>query len=83
MASFISRPNRARRHSIGSSVLLLGSGRSYRLAFGAQAGLLGAAAARLGLARYYVLVSWATLEALVNYARRGVPAVWEQAEGTR
>jgi cellulose synthase/poly-beta-1,6-N-acetylglucosamine synthase-like glycosyltransferase len=68
---------------LGSSLLLLGSGRSYRLAFAAQVGLLGAAVARVGLARYYVLVSWATLEALVNYARRGVPAVWEQAEGTR
>jgi hypothetical protein len=30
-----------------------------------------------------VLVSWATLVALSNYLRRGVPATWEVAEGTR
>jgi len=28
-------------------------------------------------------VSWATLQSLVNYVRRGVPATWEAAEGTR
>jgi len=67
---------------LGSSVLLLRSGKVYRATFAGQAGLL-AAATRVGLARYYVLVTWATLEALANYVRRGVPAVWEQAEGTR
>jgi hypothetical protein len=30
-----------------------------------------------------VLVSLATLVALWNYARRGVPATWQVAEGTR
>ena len=35
------------------------------------------------LAYYYVLVTWATVVALANYLRRGVPAVWEKAEGTR
>lgn len=35
------------------------------------------------LAWYYVLVSWATTKALINYLRRGVPAVWEKAEGSR
>jgi cellulose synthase/poly-beta-1,6-N-acetylglucosamine synthase-like glycosyltransferase len=67
---------------LGSSVLLLRSGGLYRAAFAGQVGLLGAAT-RVGLARYYVLVTWATLVALRNYARSGVPAVWEQAEGTR
>ena len=37
----------------------------------------------VGVARYYVLVTWATLESLVNYVRRGVPATWDAAEGTR
>ncbi len=37
----------------------------------------------VGIARYYVLVTWATLVALWNYLRRGVPATWEPAEGTR
>ena len=35
------------------------------------------------LAWYYTLVSWATTRALVNYLCRGVPPVWEKAEGTR
>jgi hypothetical protein len=30
-----------------------------------------------------VLVTWATLLALLRYVRFGVPAVWEKAEGTR
>jgi hypothetical protein len=37
----------------------------------------------VGIARYYVLVTWATVVALWNYARRGVPSTWEAAEGTR
>jgi hypothetical protein len=49
----------------------------------AQLLLLTAAAAGVGIARYYVLVSWATLVALWNYLRRGVPATWEVAEGPR
>jgi cellulose synthase/poly-beta-1,6-N-acetylglucosamine synthase-like glycosyltransferase len=35
------------------------------------------------LAYYYLLVNQATVVALVHYLRRGVPAVWEKAEGTR
>ncbi len=48
--------------------------------------LLGKARIRVpfaGLAWYYTLVSWATTKALFNYLRRGVPATWEAAEGTR
>ena len=37
----------------------------------------------IGNARYYVLVTLATLVSLRNYLRRGVPATWEVAEGTR
>ena len=33
--------------------------------------------------RYYALVTWATVVALWNYLRRGVPATWDAAEGTR
>lgn len=68
---------------LGSSVLLVRAGRAYRLTLGAQLGLLAAAVAQRGVARYYVLVTWATLPALVNYLRAGVPPVWEKAEGTR
>ncbi len=48
-----------------------------------QLGLLAAAAVGVGIARYYVLVSWATVVALWNALRAGVPPVWEKAEGTR
>ena len=59
------------------------TGRTYRTALAAQLALLASAVARGGVARYYVLVTWATLPALANYLRAGVPAVWEKAEGTR
>jgi cellulose synthase/poly-beta-1,6-N-acetylglucosamine synthase-like glycosyltransferase len=68
---------------LGSSVALVGTGLVYQLALGAQILLLAAAAAGVGIARYYVLVTWATVASLVNYLRAGVPAVWEKAEGTR
>ncbi len=48
--------------------------------------LLGKARVRVpfaALAWYYTLVSWATTKALLNYLRRGVPATWEAAAGTR
>ena len=45
--------------------------------------LLVAAAVGVGIARYYTLVTWATVVSLWNYLRRGVPATWEAAEGTR
>jgi glycosyltransferase involved in cell wall biosynthesis len=68
---------------LASSVALAPRGRVYALALAGQAAFLGAAAARPGLPRYYTLVTWATVEALLGYLRRGVPAVWEKAEGTR
>ena len=68
---------------LASTVALLGEGPLYQVALGLQLGLLAAAAIGVGVARYYVLVTWATLEALVKYARRGVPATWDAAEGTR
>jgi cellulose synthase/poly-beta-1,6-N-acetylglucosamine synthase-like glycosyltransferase len=68
---------------LGSSIALRRHGRIYRLALGGQAGLLAHAAARPGLPRYYVLVTWATVQSLANYVRRGVPPTWDAAEGTR
>jgi cellulose synthase/poly-beta-1,6-N-acetylglucosamine synthase-like glycosyltransferase len=67
------------------------AGLVYDIALGIQAALLALAAAgqaRLqvpgaALAYYYVLVTWATVQALGRYLRSGVPAVWEKAEGTR
>jgi len=68
---------------LGSSVALARRGGVYRLALAGQVAFLGHAAARPGLPRYYTLVTWATVQALANYARRGVPATWQAAEGTR
>jgi cellulose synthase/poly-beta-1,6-N-acetylglucosamine synthase-like glycosyltransferase len=67
---------------LASTIALLGEP-LYQVALGLQLGLLAAAAVGVGVARYYVLVTWATLEALVKYLRRGVPTTWEAAEGTR
>jgi len=68
---------------LGTSALLAASGAVYALVFAAQLAFLGAAVAGVPLARYYALVTWATTQALWNYLRRGVPATWEAAEGTR
>jgi len=68
---------------LGSSAALVAEGRVYQAALAAQAAFLALAAARPGVARYYTLVTWATVVSLANYLRAGVPAVWEKAEGTR
>jgi cellulose synthase/poly-beta-1,6-N-acetylglucosamine synthase-like glycosyltransferase len=61
---------------LGSSIALLGHGSVYAVFLGLQLGLLAAALAGVGLARYYVLITWATVVALWNYLRHGVPATW-------
>jgi glycosyltransferase involved in cell wall biosynthesis len=68
---------------LGSSLVLARRGGIYRAALLGQLAVLAAAAARPGLPRYYTLVTWATVKALRNYVREGVPAVWAKAEGTR
>jgi cellulose synthase/poly-beta-1,6-N-acetylglucosamine synthase-like glycosyltransferase len=68
---------------LATSLALYAHGWLYAVVLAGQLGLLAAAAVGVGIARYYVLVTWATLVALVNYLRRGVPATWEVAEGTR
>ncbi len=68
---------------LATSVVLAFQGWIYAAVLAAQILLLVAAAAGVGIARYYVLVTWATVVSLVNYLRRGVPATWEAAEGTR
>jgi cellulose synthase/poly-beta-1,6-N-acetylglucosamine synthase-like glycosyltransferase len=68
---------------LASSIALVRAGLVYQVALGAQLALLAAAVAGRGLARYYVLVTWATVPSLINYLRAGVSPVWEKAEGTR
>jgi hypothetical protein len=64
---------------LGTSVALAGEGWSYQVALGGQVAVVAAAAAGQPVARYYTLVSWATVQALANYLRRGVPAAWDPA----
>src|SRR5579884_1227055 len=64
---------------LGSSIALVAHGWIYDAVLLAQLLLFAAALVGVGIARYYTLVSWATLVALVNYLRRGVPASWEPA----
>jgi hypothetical protein len=70
---------------LGLNVALVAerAGLVYDLALLVQGGFLSLAVARPGLARYYALVTWATVVALWNTLRRGVPATWDPAEGTR
>jgi cellulose synthase/poly-beta-1,6-N-acetylglucosamine synthase-like glycosyltransferase len=64
---------------LATSLALVTQGWIYDIVLAAQLVLFAAAAAGVGIARYYVLVSWATLVALYNYFRRGVPATWQPA----
>jgi hypothetical protein len=68
---------------LASSFALLGDGWAYGIVLAGQLALLAAAAAGVPIARYYAFVTWATVVALCNYLRRGVPATWEAPEGTR
>ena len=72
---------------LAASIALVGEGWLYQAALVGQLLLLAAAALGVGLARYYVLVTWATLVALWNYLRRGVPATWtpprDEGDATR
>ena len=68
---------------LGTNVALVREGRVYQVALAGQLAFFGLAAARPGLARYYALVTWATVVSLANYLRSGVPSVWDKAEGTR
>jgi len=72
---------------LGTSIALVGDGWLFRAVLAGQILLLAAAAVGVGIARYYVLVTWATLVALWNYLRRGVPATWtpprDEGDATR
>jgi cellulose synthase/poly-beta-1,6-N-acetylglucosamine synthase-like glycosyltransferase len=68
---------------LATSIALVGHGVVYAVALGLQLGVLAAALLGVGLPRYYVLITWATVAALWNYLRRGVPSTWDVAEGTR
>jgi cellulose synthase/poly-beta-1,6-N-acetylglucosamine synthase-like glycosyltransferase len=66
-----------------TSIALAAYGFVYAFVLAAQLAFVLAALLGVGIARYYSLVTLATLVSLWNYLRRGVPATWEVAEGTR
>ena len=68
---------------LAASVALATSGPVYLAALAVQGLVLAAAVAGAPIARYYALISWATVVSLWNVIRRGVPATWQAAEGTR
>ncbi|HYX85605.1 MAG TPA: glycosyltransferase family 2 protein [Gaiellales bacterium] len=77
---------------LASSTLLASHGAVYAVALGLQlAGLMLVGLSILARGRirplrilhYYLLVTLATLIALGGYLRRGVPATWDKAAGTR
>ena len=61
---------------LGSSIALFSHGVLYAVVLGLQLGVIVAALLGVGIPRYYVLITWATVVALWNYLRRGVPATW-------
>jgi cellulose synthase/poly-beta-1,6-N-acetylglucosamine synthase-like glycosyltransferase len=76
---------------LGTTIALADEGLVYAVALGVQLAWLAlAAAGKLGLpvpgarlAWYYLVVTAATVVALVQYLRKGAPLVWKQTEGTR
>jgi glycosyltransferase involved in cell wall biosynthesis len=76
---------------LATSIALVGEGWIYQAALALQAlWLVLAVAGKLrlrvpgaGIAWYYLLMTAATMAALVRYLREGAPLMWEKAEGTR
>jgi cellulose synthase/poly-beta-1,6-N-acetylglucosamine synthase-like glycosyltransferase len=68
---------------LATSLALVAHGWVYDVALAAQLLFFAAAIAGVGIARYYSLISLATLVALWNYLRRGVPATWTPEESVR
>jgi hypothetical protein len=69
--------------ALATNIALLGEGWIYAVTLGVQLGLLAAAVLGIGIARYYVLITASPAAGLWDWLRRGTPAEWEQAEGTR
>ena len=76
--------------ALATNVALLGHGAIYAVTLALQLALLAAAALGavwnvrpLQIAYYYVLVTASPAAGLWDWLRRGTPAAWERAEGTR
>ena len=69
--------------ALGANVALLGEGPLYAVTLALQVALLLGALAGVRIARYYVLMMASLAAGLWDWLRRGTPAEWEKAEGTR
>jgi hypothetical protein len=69
--------------ALGTNVALVGEGLLYVALLAIQAALLLGALAGVRIARYYVLMTASLAAGLWDWLRRGAPAEWEKAEGTR
>ncbi|MEA2386292.1 MAG: hypothetical protein QOJ22_466 [Thermoleophilaceae bacterium] len=69
--------------ALGANIALLGEGPVYAVTLGLQLALLAGALVGVRIARYYVLMMASLAAGLWDWLRRGTPAEWEKAEGTR
>ena len=69
--------------ALGANVALLGEGPLYAVTLAIQLALLVGALVGVRIARYYVLMTASLAAGLWDWLRRGTPAEWEKAEGTR
>jgi cellulose synthase/poly-beta-1,6-N-acetylglucosamine synthase-like glycosyltransferase len=69
--------------ALGANLALLGEGALYAVTLAVQLALLACALVGVRIARYYVLMTASLAAGLWDWLRRGTPAEWEKAEGTR
>jgi glycosyltransferase involved in cell wall biosynthesis len=69
--------------ALGANIALVGEGPIYVVTLAIQLALLVAALFGVRIARYYVLMTASLAAGLWDWLRRGTPAEWEKAEGTR
>jgi cellulose synthase/poly-beta-1,6-N-acetylglucosamine synthase-like glycosyltransferase len=69
--------------ALAANVALVGEGALYAVTLGVQLALLVGALAGVRIARYYVLMTASLAAGLWDWLRRGTPAEWDKAEGTR
>ena len=69
--------------ALAANIALVGEGALYIVTLAIQVALLLGALAGVRIARYYVLMTASLAAGLWDWLRRGTPAEWEKAEGTR
>jgi glycosyltransferase involved in cell wall biosynthesis len=69
--------------ALAANIALVGEGALYAVTLAIQLALLAGALAGIRIARYYVLMTASLAAGLWDWLRRGAPAEWEKAEGTR